>query len=56
MVEAIESRMQDWNKLELVGEPLAFSDDKMMRAVNKSHESEEEEETNSEIIETSETC
>ena len=28
MVEAIESRMQDMSKLELIGEPLAFSDDK----------------------------
>ena len=28
MVEAVESRMQDWSKLELVGKPLAFSDDK----------------------------
>ena len=28
MVEAVESRMQDWSKLELIGKPLAFSDDK----------------------------
>ena len=74
MVEAVESRMQDWSKLELVGKPLAFSDDEndesreQTDSENKisdsdrwsgpvlSDESEEEEQTNSEIIETSEIC
>ena len=42
MVEAIESRMQDWSKLELVGKPLAFSDD-------ESDESSEQTDSENEI-------
>ena len=42
MVEAIESRMQDMSKLELVGEPLASSDD-------ESDESSEQTDSKNEI-------
>ena len=42
MVEAIESRMQDMSKLELVGKPLAFSDD-------ESDESSEQTDSKNEI-------
>ena len=42
MVEAVESRMQDRSKLELVGKPLAFSDD-------ESDESSEQTDSENEI-------
>ena len=42
MVEAIESRMQDMSRLELVGKPLAFADD-------ESDESSEQTDSENEI-------